>query len=44
MVVRNTDQKKLILTTAASFLVQMPVVYVPLLQKIFKTEPLGGYD
>jgi Ca2+-transporting ATPase len=36
--------KKLILATAASFLVQMLVVYVPLLQKIFRTEPLGGFD
>jgi len=36
--------KKLILATTTSFLVQMLVVYVPPLQKIFKTEPLGGFD
>jgi len=36
--------KKLILATAVSFFVQMVVVYVPVLQKIFKTEPLGGFD
>jgi len=36
--------KKLILATVASFFVQMLVVYVPLLQKVFRTEPLGGFD
>ncbi len=36
--------KKLILATTVSFLVQMVVVYVPVLQKVFKTEPLGGFD
>ena len=36
--------KKLILATTASFFVQMLVVYVPVLQKVFKTEPLGGFD
>jgi len=36
--------KKLILATVVSFLVQMLAVYVPLLQKVFKTEPLGGFD
>jgi Ca2+-transporting ATPase len=36
--------KKLILATATSFLVQMMVVYVPFLQRVFRTEPLGGFD
>jgi Ca2+-transporting ATPase len=36
--------KKLILATAVSFLVQMVVVYIPVLQKVFKTEPLGYLD
>jgi Ca2+-transporting ATPase len=35
---------KLILATGVSFLLQMAVVYVPFLQKIFKTEPLGIFD
>ena len=35
---------KLILATGVSFLLQMAVVYVPFLQKIFKTEPLGTFD
>lgn len=36
--------KKLILATSVSFLLQMAVVYVPFLQKVFKTEPLGIFD
>jgi Ca2+-transporting ATPase len=36
--------KKLILATSVSFLLQMVVVYVPFLQRIFKTEPLGIFD
>ncbi|MDP2939152.1 MAG: calcium-transporting P-type ATPase, PMR1-type [Candidatus Omnitrophota bacterium] len=36
--------KKLILATGVSFLLQMAVVYVPFLQKVFKTEPLGVFD
>lgn len=36
--------KKLILATGVSFLLQMAVVYVVFLQKIFKTEPLGAFD
>jgi len=36
--------KKLILATAISFLLQMAVVYVPFLQKVFKTEALGLFD
>ncbi|MEW6171194.1 MAG: cation-translocating P-type ATPase, partial [Candidatus Omnitrophota bacterium] len=36
--------KKLILATAVSFLLQMVAVYVPFLQKVFKTEPLGLID
>jgi len=36
--------KKLILATGISFLLQMAAVYVPLLQKVFKTEPLGAFD
>lgn len=36
--------KKLILATGVSFLLQMAVVYIPFLQKIFKTEPLGLFD
>ncbi len=36
--------KKLILATGISFLLQMVVVYVPFLQKVFKTEALGAFD
>jgi Ca2+-transporting ATPase len=36
--------KKLILATGISFLLQMVVVYVPFLQRIFKTEALGIFD
>ncbi|MCJ7675844.1 MAG: calcium-transporting P-type ATPase, PMR1-type [Sedimentisphaerales bacterium] len=36
--------KKLILATVTSFFVQMIVVYVPFLQRIFRTEPLGFFD
>jgi len=36
--------KKLILATGISFLLQMAAVYVPILQKVFKTEPLGLFD
>lgn len=36
--------KKLILATAISFLMQMAVVYVPFLQRVFKTEALGLFD
>jgi P-type Ca2+ transporter type 2C len=36
--------KKLILATAISFLLLMVVVYVPFLQKVFKTEALGVFD
>ncbi|MEK6727851.1 MAG: calcium-transporting P-type ATPase, PMR1-type [Candidatus Omnitrophota bacterium] len=36
--------KKLILATSVSFLLQMSVVYVPFLQKVFKTEALGLFD
>ncbi|MEW6102021.1 MAG: calcium-transporting P-type ATPase, PMR1-type [Candidatus Omnitrophota bacterium] len=36
--------KKLILATFVSFLLQMAAVYVPFLQKVFKTEPLGLFD
>ncbi|MFZ5800441.1 MAG: calcium-transporting P-type ATPase, PMR1-type [Candidatus Omnitrophota bacterium] len=35
---------KLILATAVSFFLQMAVVYLPFLQRIFKTEPLGVLD
>lgn len=35
--------KKLLYATGFSFLLQMSVVYVPFLQKIFKTEPLPFY-
>lgn len=36
--------KKLILATGISFLLQMAVVYVPFLQRVFKTEALGVFD
>jgi Ca2+-transporting ATPase len=36
--------KKLILATSISFLLQMVVVYVPFLPGIFKTEALGVFD
>ncbi|MDP1852865.1 MAG: calcium-transporting P-type ATPase, PMR1-type [Candidatus Omnitrophota bacterium] len=36
--------KKLIFATAVSFSLQMAVVYMPFLQKVFKTEPLGLFD
>lgn len=36
--------KKLILATSVSFLLQMAVVYLPFAQKVFKTEPLGVVD
>jgi Ca2+-transporting ATPase len=35
---------KLLLATGVSFLLQMAVVYVPFLQRVFKTEPLGLFD
>jgi Ca2+-transporting ATPase len=35
---------KLIVATGISFLLQMVVVYVPFLQKVFKTEALGAFD
>ncbi len=36
--------KKLILATFFSFLLQMMVVYTPFVQKVFKTEMLGLFD
>ena len=36
--------RKLILACVVSFLLQMAVVYLPFLQKIFKTESLGLFD
>jgi Ca2+-transporting ATPase len=36
--------KKLVIATFVSFLLQMAVVYVPFLQKVFKTTPLGMAD
>jgi len=36
--------KKLVLATAGSFCLQMSVVYIPFLQNIFKTRPLGIFD
>jgi Ca2+-transporting ATPase len=36
--------KKLILAVLASFFLQMAAVYLPFLQTIFKTEPLGVFD
>jgi Ca2+-transporting ATPase len=36
--------KSLVLATGFSFLLQMSVVYLPFLQRVFKTEPLGLFD
>ncbi|MDD5195575.1 MAG: cation-translocating P-type ATPase, partial [Candidatus Omnitrophica bacterium] len=36
--------KKLVLAALVSFFLQMVVVYVPFLQKVFKTETLGLFD
>ncbi|MFA5275662.1 MAG: calcium-transporting P-type ATPase, PMR1-type [Candidatus Omnitrophota bacterium] len=36
--------KKLLYATGVSFLLQMAVVYIPFLQRIFKTEALGLFD
>ena len=36
--------KKLIIASTVSFMLQMAVVYTPFLQGIFKTEPLGLFD
>jgi Ca2+-transporting ATPase len=36
--------KNLILANGTSFLLQMMVVYVPFLQRVFRTEPLGFFD
>jgi len=36
--------KKLVIATTASFLLQMAVIYIPFLQKVFKTEGLGLFD
>jgi len=36
--------KKLVLATFVSFLLQIMVVYTPFLQKVFKTEPLELFD
>jgi len=36
--------KKLIAANLVSFLLQMAVVYVPFLQAVFKTSPLGLFD
>jgi len=39
-----TTNMKLVGATLVSFALQMLVVYVPFLQRIFKTEPLGYFD
>jgi Ca2+-transporting ATPase len=36
--------KKLVIATFVSFLLQMAVVYLPFAQKVFKTEILGAFD
>jgi len=36
--------KNLVYATSVSFILQMSVVYVPFLQKVFKTEPLSLFD
>ncbi|MFA4982019.1 MAG: calcium-translocating P-type ATPase, SERCA-type [Candidatus Omnitrophota bacterium] len=36
--------KKLIIATIVSFMLQMAAVYIPLFNTIFKTEPLGAFD
>ncbi|MDD4938981.1 MAG: calcium-transporting P-type ATPase, PMR1-type [Candidatus Omnitrophica bacterium] len=38
------SNKKLILATTFSFFLQMSVVYIPFMQRVFKTEPLGAFD
>jgi Ca2+-transporting ATPase len=38
------SNRKLVLATAVSFLLQMSVVYLPPAQRIFKTEPLSAFD
>jgi len=38
------SNKKLILATTFSFFLQMSVVYIPFMQKVFKTEALGVFD
>ena len=38
------SNKKLVLATFISFLLQVAAVYLPFAQKIFKTEMLGAFD
>jgi Ca2+-transporting ATPase len=38
------NNQKLVLAVIISFLLQMAVVYLPVVQKIFKTEPLNAPD
>ncbi len=38
------SNSKLVLAAGVSFLLQMAAVYVPFLQKVFKTVPLEGFD
>jgi Ca2+-transporting ATPase len=38
------SNSKLVLAAGVSFLLQTAAVYVPFLQKVFKTVPLGGFD